>query len=211
MEDALRRTQETVAGLVTLVQQLQDRDQAHSERQNALAQQHVESHNAAAGAAQATTALDQRLRDLAAQVSAEIQAIRIGSSGGSSGPTFPSSKVLVNAKFMRPDKYGDKGESLEVWKAWSHKLVRYCSNVDLAHRVALLAAAGEKNADRQIAASQLGGQQFPLTPEQDNQLQSLLIDVCQGKPSPLSLLSKRTKAQDWRCGGSWRATTIPIP
>ena len=89
MEDALRRTQETVAGLVTLVQQLQERDVAHVARQNALAEQHGESHSAAAAAVQSTAALEQRLRDVSAQMSAEMQAIRLSSNSGSSSPPGP--------------------------------------------------------------------------------------------------------------------------
>ena len=201
MEEQLRRTQATVEGLVVLVQQLQERDAAHVERQNSLAQQHSEAHAAASGAVQSTNALDQCLRDLSAQMGAEVQALRLGATGQSGSFASPHSKQLVNAKFMRPDKFGDKGESLEQWKAWSHKFIRYCANVDLAYRAALAAAAAEKNADQSIASQQLGGQQFPVNADQDQQLQSLLIDSCQGKALSIVLVVEKdqgTGLEMWR-------------
>ena len=82
---------------------------------------------------------------------------------------------------MRSGPFGDKDDGMDRWKAWSTKVLRFAGNVDSKFPIAMRAAAKRKGLQEKILIAMLESEEFPITAEQDGQLQSLLIDVCTGK------------------------------
>ena len=195
MEVIIQQMQQQLADQANLLVQLQARDADHVARQNALAEQHSEGHRTANNALQAANDMANRVTTLAGHVQGELQ--RIGASGGGGGHRQEN---LVNTKFCRPDKFGDKNESLELWKTWSHKLLRFVGVQDLSYKTALNKAALQKNTASPILTAELQSG-YGITEAQDQQLQSLLVDTCYGKALSLILVIEKeggTGLEMWR-------------
>ena len=191
METVIQQMQQQLADQAVLIQQLQARDADHVARQNALAEQHAEGHRTANSALQAAGDLANRVTGL----TNHVQTMGSGYGGGGAKPG-----QLVSAKFCRPDKFGDKSEGLEGWKTWSHKLMRFVGAQDLSYKSALLKAALQKNAAAPIQVGDLTSG-YGITNEQDQQLQSLLVDACYGKALSLILVIEKengTGLEMWR-------------
>ena len=159
--------------------QLRQRDVDHTAARNQMAAQHTEVHRAANAAL-------------------EIAKQALESGGGRSKA---GGRTLVDAKYMKPDKFGDRKEGLEAWKVWSHKLVRYAANQDRKYKDDMLAAAALKGSDEKIQRMHLGGAKFQISEEQDMQLQALLIDCCMGKALALAMVVEKdqgTGLEMWR-------------
>ena len=108
---------------------------------------------------------------------------------------------LVDSRHMRPEKFGDKNEGPEQWKAWSTKLARYAGNQDIKYKEDMIAAALQKSSEDKVMTDQLGGARYKISQEQDMELQSLLIECCLGKALSLVLVIEKdhgTGLEMWR-------------
>ena len=188
------QTQEN-ATLRGFIQRLQDRDRVLTNANEALQNQHMEAHRLANSAVHAATDANARMAAMETRLREEMRGARAG--GGDRRP----GGGLVDPKHMRPKNFGDQKESLEEWKAWSAKLVRFAGNVDPKFKESMMAAAAMKSSSDRIMPNDLGQGRYQISIEQDMELQSLLIDCCTGKAFALVTVWEKeqsTGLEMWR-------------